>query len=157
MKRYHLIDSAIISSQPSALFDEFGKFQHAKEWFPPAYKVWVSPDGSLAVGQELNISLNVFLTIAWRVEVVEQNHLVKISYARGWHTGHGIWRFDQAGDGTMVSFEIDIQPNNLMASFLYDCVKMPTRHSRDIQGMFNRLAARVGAPEPQHRVSKILD
>lgn len=155
MNRYHILDCAVVDAPPQVLFDTLTDFEHAHEWFPAHYKVEMTENRPVTIGRELMLGVNPAVTVGWRIDAADNGKSFRIGYTKGWHRGHGVWRFEESGCGTKVSFEIDIVAKNKLYSWLYSLVNLPKRHSHDIHLIISLLAKRVGANPPKDCSSKV--
>lgn len=146
MTRYDISDSAWVAATPAALFDALTDFEQFPAWWPRHYRVVCKRAGSSLEGREVWLRPNPSLTIGWRIIEAQPKQAFKLAYSQGWHTGYGKWTFEPEGEGTRMTYHIDIVPKNLIYGWIYRLVNLRKRHSRDIQMIMGLAAARVGAP-----------
>jgi uncharacterized protein YndB with AHSA1/START domain len=156
MLPYRILDTAFIEAKPDVLFAALTDFDKLPEWWPSHYHTKTIQSRATVEGREIYFYPNRLITIGWRIHSADPPHSFRLIYTRGWHTGHGLWKFEPEGTGCRISFHIDIHPKTGFYGLVYQLINLPKRHSADIHNIINRLALRVGAGGSSDRTSKQL-
>jgi uncharacterized protein YndB with AHSA1/START domain len=148
MTRYDISDSALIAAPPGQLFDVMTDFAQMPAWMPRHHRVLCKRTGAGYEGREVWLRPAPLLTVGWRIIEATPKSSFKLSYSQGWHTGYGKWSFEAEGEGTRMTYHMDMVPKNLIYAWMYRLVNVRKRHSREIFIIMGLAAARIGAPAP---------
>lgn len=133
-------DERLIPVPPGRAFECALRFEEYALWWDARFKVEATSTGSASrIGARVEFSPAPLNRTGWEVVAVVEDQAIELIYHKGWHAGTGAWRFASAPGGTIVSFEMTIEPNNLFFAALYTLGRVEDRHSKDLQGLMARM------------------
>lgn len=109
------------------------------QWWPHEIKFELEYLDPAVIGTTINIQNGAL--VKWRSKITgfKINKLLAIDYIDGAWTGKTQWRFEDSGSGTLLTMEIDLEPNKLWLSVVAKAVNLGKRHSRQMKKIFQNL------------------
>ena len=130
MKRIISSDSCKLSHSAEKVFDAVSDVTVYKDWWSSNVKIKVLEAKEVRVGSRVEIRASG----GWfRCEVVSMSkpNEVRIKYYEGVQLGEGIWKLEKLGENeTMLTYNINLEPNGLMPRFLSNLINFSKIHSK---------------------------
>ncbi len=145
MTRIVATDEIEVAASPAMAWRLLADLPAMARWWPanPRLRILRAEPG--LVGSELEIHPFGGRPFCCRVVAFEESKRLRMEYFGGFISGRGEWRLEPAGSGTRVGYELDVQAEGRLVSWIGRVIPLGSLHSRQMQGVLKRLARTLTA------------
>ena len=110
--------------------------EHYPEWWPSQLRIRVLRTTPDFIGSQIEVR-PMGGRFTCEVVGIEQDRVIHIGYVDGLHRGIGVWTFETVGDGTTVSYRIDLEPQGWLPRLMSHFMDFGRIHSKEMQRVFD--------------------
>lgn len=136
VRRVHSDDCRTLPFSASEVFNAILDFQRYPEWWPKQLRIRVLRTTTDFLGSQIEVR-PMGGRFTCEVVGIERNRIIQIAYVDGLHRGVGVWKFEADGDGTAVSYRIDLEPQGWLPRLLSHVMDFGRIHSNEMQQVFD--------------------
>lgn len=115
---------------PSLVYEQLVDLSSYNSWWPSKHTIHAHQTVT-KVGAKADVIIAPFIEVGWEITDLKTNQAIHINYYKGMHSGTGVWKLKPNNKGTLLSYEIDIYPNNFFYTIAYQLVNARQLHSKD--------------------------
>lgn len=138
-------DALAIPVPAARIWPVLADVERYAEWWPPSVGARLLAPGDPLVGAELEIRPRAGRPFQCRVDAADPPLRMDLRY-HGFVDGTGGWRLEPDGDGTVVTYALDVVAHGWLVAAIARVVPLAERHSGPMRDVLRALAARVTRP-----------
>lgn len=143
MPKYDVTDEGIINGSPDVVYNAVIDEANGKTswWLPHLSSRLRTGDSYGRVGAVVDMTVFTKPSVKFAAKTVEvkKNELIRVNYVGGAFRGEGLWRFEDLGGKTKVSFRWRTDLSGLLMHILGPFFPVAKNHSAVMKGAFNGL------------------
>lgn len=132
-------DTLILPLPPEAIWPILADVGRYPQWWPTTLFTRAIPSPSGLIGSELHIRPMGIRRFTCRVIAADEPHTIDLEYVGNFITGHGQWVLVPEGQGTRVSYVIDVVVHGGMVALAARLIDFKAVHSSSMRGIFRGL------------------
>lgn len=132
-------DTMFFANPPEVLWPILADTGQYPRWWPWFLLTRANPETTEAVGSEFHLRPMGFRVITCRVVTANEPHAIKLEYVGDFITGHAQWLLKPEGQGTRVSYVVDVLVHDLMVALAAKVVDLRILHSYSMQKILQNL------------------
>lgn len=148
MRRITVTDTTELPYSPRAVWKALVDFPASPAWWRPNVVVTVRKFEPTIVGTVCQVRPYGGLGFLCRVTSVTPESEMRMEYFDGIYRGVGIWRLMPLGEGTRLSYEIDLEIKSRFMRLLSYVLDFGAIHSRLMQQVFGNLKQHIARVDP---------
>lgn len=139
-------DSTLLPLPPQTIWPHIADLRNYPQWWPAVLlpRVTTPAEGTL-IGSELHLRPMGARQFTCKVVACTEPHLIELEYTGPFITGCGQWLLAPEGQGTRVSYVIDVQAHGYMVALASRCVDLRWVHGQSMRLVFTALRKRLFA------------
>ena len=135
MRRSQTTDCRTLPFDVAVVFAALLDCKNYPRWWPEQLRVRVLRFTQDGVGSRIEIRPRGSRFICEIVQAVPNREIV-IEYVEGVHKGTGRWTFEKLAEGTLVCYQIDLEPQGWLPRLLSNLMDFGKMHSRSMEKVF---------------------
>ncbi|MDD2464014.1 MAG: SRPBCC family protein [Desulfobulbus sp.] len=132
-------DSTIIPLPPTSIWPVLADISRYPQWWPRTLFPRVRPSTTGLIANELDLRPMGIRRFTCRVIAASEPQTIDLQYVGNFITGQAQWKLEPAGQGTRVSYVIDIVVHGTMAVLGAKIIDFRAIHSYSMRGIFQGL------------------
>lgn len=142
----HAIDSILLPLSSATIWPLLADIRSYPRWWPAILlpRVTAPADGTL-LGSELRLRPLATRPFTCKVVAVNAAHSIDLDYTGPFITGRGQWLLTPEGQGTRLSYRVDVEAHGLLVALAGRCVNLRWIHGQSMRLIFAALRRRLCA------------
>ena len=136
-------DSTIVPLQPEAIWPILADIGQYPQWWPTTLFTRATPSPTGLVGSELHLRPMGTRSFTCRVVATDAPRAIELEYVGPFITGQAQWLLVPEGQGTRVSYVVDVEIHGTLVALAAKFVDLRAVHSYSMQGILRGLQRRL--------------
>ncbi len=136
----HAVDSTLLPWPPETIWPLLADMRSYPQWWPAVLlpRVTIPTDGAL-LGSQLHLRPLATRQFTCTVMAACAPHSIDLEYTGPFITGSGQWALTPEGQGTMLSYRVNVEAHGLLVALAGRCVNLRWMHGQSMNLIFNAL------------------
>lgn len=135
----HASDEALLPCAVDRVWKTLADIPAYPAWWPRSLRLRVLTSRPGLIGSEVEVRPVGGRSFRCRVESVEENRRLRMTYLGGFIAGWGEWQLEPEGAGTRVRYTLDVTAEGRLVAWVGRLVSLGKIHSRQMQGVLRQL------------------
>jgi len=132
-------DTMYFPHAPELLWPTLADIQRYPQWWPWFLFPHAKPTTTELIGSELSLRPMGFRSFSCRVVGFNRPYAMDLEYVGNFITGKAQWRLEPEGQGTRVSYVVDVLIHDIMVALAVKVIDVQAMHSYSMQKILQNL------------------